>query len=87
MYFSYVLGNLSDIDTGNIIPVDLNAFIHKNLKILFRYALIVGDKSFKEFSDLCRELQKSINEVRTRLFLYRLGFYFECKVIILLKSK
>lgn len=35
-------GNLSNIDTPNIIPVELNAYLHKNLRILSYFNFRLG---------------------------------------------
>lgn len=37
-------GNLSDISTRNIIPVDLNAFLQRNARLLSQFNQLLGNE-------------------------------------------
>nr|WON00875.1 trehalase [Arma chinensis] len=57
-------GNLSSIHTQYIIPVDLNALLHKNTKLLARWYRNIGNKDkTKKYEILSKQLAEGIREV------------------------
>ena len=42
-------GNLSHISTRNIIPVDLNAFVCMNAKLLSKFFGLIGDENKQQY--------------------------------------
>lgn len=64
-----ITGNLSDTQTPNIIPVDLNSLLHLNALTLSTWFNQMGNKNkANEYKNIADELLKSIQEVR-KLFL------------------
>lgn len=45
------MGNLSHISTRNIIPVDLNAFVCFNAKLLSKFFGLIGDEEKQQYYD------------------------------------
>lgn len=39
----FLIGNLSNIDAPHIIPVDLNAFLEQNARLLSNFYKLLGD--------------------------------------------
>ncbi|XP_015117451.1 trehalase [Diachasma alloeum] len=57
-------GNLSDISTRNIIPVDLNAFLQRNARLLGEFHRIQGNtRRAKFYEDIAATYQRGIDHV------------------------
>ncbi|XP_011308435.1 trehalase-like [Fopius arisanus] len=57
-------GNLSDISTRNIVPVDLNAFLQRNARILADFHRMEGNSPrVKFYEDIARTYQRGIDHV------------------------
>ncbi|XP_043281522.1 trehalase-like isoform X2 [Venturia canescens] len=58
------IGNLSQIETRNIIPVELNALLQKNARMLAKYNIMLGnDAKAKYYVSIAEEYQRGIDEV------------------------
>ncbi|XP_018901981.2 trehalase isoform X1 [Bemisia tabaci] len=72
-------GTLLDVHTPSIIPVDLNAFLHKNAVLLSEWWYMMGDKyRGKYFKEIAEKLLASINEV---LWNENIGSWFDYDLI------
>ncbi|XP_034934497.1 trehalase-like [Chelonus insularis] len=59
-----VMGNLSDISTRNIIPVDLNAFLQRNARLLSQFNTLLGNGAkAKKYKDIANDYQTAIDAV------------------------
>ncbi|CAH1391065.1 unnamed protein product [Nezara viridula] len=57
-------GNLTDTMTQNIIPVDLNALLHRNFVILLEWYKILGDnEKIQKYTRLSESTLKAIEEI------------------------
>lgn len=65
-------GNSSDIQTSNIIPVDLNSFLHMNARTLSMWFRQMGnaEKSDK-YEAIATQFLKNINDVIYILYIIR----------------
>lgn len=57
-------GNLTDISTRNIIPVDLNSFLQRNARKLSKYNEYIGNTfKAKQYKEIAISYQEAINDV------------------------
>ncbi|XP_063971804.1 trehalase-like [Diachasmimorpha longicaudata] len=57
-------GNLSDTSTRNVIPVDLNALLERNARLLAQFNKLLGNEvKAKKWLDIARTYQLGIDEV------------------------
>ncbi|XP_074098180.1 trehalase [Cotesia typhae] len=57
-------GNLSDISTRNIIPVDLNAFLQRNARLLSQFNQLLGNEvKARKYKDIASDFQNAIDDV------------------------
>lgn len=60
-------GNLSDIHTQDIVPVDLNSILHVNALTLSTWFAQMGNKTKAEkYSKIALEIQTNIQEVNIK---------------------
>ncbi|XP_057320154.1 trehalase-like isoform X1 [Microplitis mediator] len=58
------LGNLSDISTRNIIPVDLNAFLQRNARLLSQFNQLLGNEvKARKYRNIAIDYQNAIDDI------------------------
>ena len=60
----YITGELRDIETENIIPVDLNSFLYRDALLLSRFYRILGDiKKSQYYRDVAEQWKAAVKAV------------------------
>lgn len=60
----FKIGNLSDIQTSNIVPVDLNSFLHVNALTLSAWFSQMGNEAkANKYKNIANQFLQNIQEV------------------------
>jgi alpha,alpha-trehalase len=64
MLLRYITGDLVDIETENIIPVDLNSFLYWDAFLLAKFYKKLGDlKKYQYYKDVAKQWKAAVTAV------------------------